>query len=60
MLLTVQVNEIRKKVKILCKEIRLEAVGLVDALNIPDLILNAPLGRKDGNIYEEYLKARNN
>lgn len=33
----------------LCKEVRKQAVPLVDAFNIPDFILNSPLGRYDGN-----------
>jgi len=52
-----QMGTLRKAIKILCKEVRRDAVTLVDALNVPDLVVNAPLGRKDGNIYEAYLKA---
>jgi acyl-CoA oxidase len=35
---------------------------LVDAFAIPDYVLNSPLGRFDGNIYESYfatVKSRN-
>ena len=36
------------------------AASLVDAFNIPDFILNAPLGRKDGDIYQKYLETVQN
>jgi len=52
-----QMGNMRKAVKLLCKEVRRDAVSLVDALNVSDLVLNAPLGRKDGNIYEAYFQA---
>lgn len=45
---------IRSQVMSLCRDIRENAVCLVDAFNYPDWILKSPLGRYDGNIYEHY------
>lgn len=51
---------IRKTVLELCQEIRPQAVTLVDAFDIPDFVLNSPLGRSDGDIYTHYLKGIQN
>lgn len=51
---------VRDEVRQLCLEVRSEAVALVDAFNIPDFVIDSPLGRADGNIYEEYLKVVKN
>jgi len=43
----------------LLKELRPNAVALVDAFDYPDRLLNSCLGRYDGNVYEalyEYAK----
>jgi acyl-CoA oxidase len=45
---------IRRTVLQLCREIRNDAVALVDSFNMPDWIIKSPLGRYDGNIYEAY------
>ncbi|KAJ1978322.1 fatty-acyl coenzyme A oxidase [Dimargaris verticillata] len=45
---------IRKGMYDLLKAIRPEAVPLVDAFNYTDYVINSPLGRYDGNIYEAY------
>ncbi|KAG0006985.1 acyl-Coenzyme A oxidase [Entomortierella chlamydospora] len=37
-----------------CKDLRKDAVPLVDAWEIPDYILKAPIGKYDGNIYPAY------
>ncbi|KAF9168696.1 acyl-Coenzyme A oxidase [Actinomortierella ambigua] len=37
-----------------CKDLRKDAVPLIDAWNIPDFILKAPIGKYDGNIYPAY------
>lgn len=47
---------IRKTVLQLCREIRMDAVPLVDAFNLPDWMIKSPLGRYDGNIYESYFE----
>lgn len=51
-----QAQLIRQYELTLCKQLRPNAVPLVDALNIPDWILKAPIGRYDGNIYENYFR----
>jgi len=40
----------------LCRDLRADAAGLVDAFNYPDFILKAPLGRYDGDIYRAYFE----
>ncbi|KAF9083096.1 acyl-Coenzyme A oxidase [Mortierella sp. GBA35] len=37
-----------------CKELRRDAIPLIDAWAIPDFILKAPIGKYDGNIYPAY------
>jgi len=36
---------------------RNNALGLIEAFDIPDVILNSVIGRKDGNIYPELIRA---
>ncbi|ORX97270.1 acyl-CoA oxidase [Basidiobolus meristosporus CBS 931.73] len=53
---------IREQVNHLCLVIRQDAIPLVDSFNYSDYIINSPLGRYDGNIYEAYfnlVKANN-
>lgn len=38
------------------KRVRKYAVGLVDALDFPDYILNSTLGVYDGNVYEKLIE----
>ncbi|KAI5966956.1 POX1 [Candida pseudojiufengensis] len=38
----------------LCKEIRPNVVGLTDGFQQSDMMINAPIGRYDGDIYENY------
>jgi len=37
-----------------CKDLRKDAVPLVDAWVIPDFVIKAPIGKYDGNIYPAY------
>ena len=37
---------------VLCEQLRPEAIGLTDAFDFPDRILNSALGKHDGNVYE--------
>lgn len=43
--------------KLLCKQLRENAVALVDSFGYDDYLLNSAIGRKDGNIYEALLEA---
>ncbi|KAL0272768.1 UNVERIFIED_CONTAM: hypothetical protein PYX00_005616 [Menopon gallinae] len=43
---------IRNGILHLCRELKPEAISLVDALAPPDFILNSVLGKADGNIYK--------
>jgi len=55
-----QVPLVIKGIRILCKEVRHQAIPLVDSLGVSDLILNSPLARRDGDIYGNYLDAVKN
>ena len=56
------IETIQSKVVDLCKEIRKDAIPLVDAFNFTDYIINSPFGRYDGDVYRHYfdLVVRNN
>jgi acyl-CoA oxidase len=45
---------IRSLANQLCKETRKYAVGLTDAFGFTDYVINSPLGRYDGQVYEAY------
>ncbi|KAI7897396.1 acyl-CoA dehydrogenase/oxidase C-terminal [Mucor mucedo] len=49
-----QIEFIRSSVNILCKDVREQAIPLVDSFNLSDYMINSPLGRKDGNVYVHY------
>ncbi|KAG0167918.1 fatty-acyl coenzyme A oxidase [Apophysomyces sp. BC1034] len=49
-----QIEFIRSKTNALCKSVRDQAIPLVDSFNLSDYIINSPLGRADGNVYEHY------
>lgn len=49
-----QLDWIRASVTNLCKDIRNNAIPLTDSFDYSDFMLNSPLGRADGNIYEAY------
>ncbi|KAG0249595.1 acyl-Coenzyme A oxidase [Mortierella polycephala] len=42
-----------------CKDLRKDAVPLVDAWAIPDFVIKAPIGKYDGDIYPAYFGAVN-
>jgi len=46
-----QLSLAKQQLYFLLKEIRKEAVPLVDAFDLPDEILNSVLGRYDGDVY---------
>lgn len=48
---------VRERVKELCKEIKDEAIGLIDAVAVPDAILNSPIGASDGDVYNRFINA---
>ncbi|KAI8925260.1 acyl-CoA dehydrogenase/oxidase, partial [Entophlyctis helioformis] len=45
---------IRGRVSDLCKDLRKDVIPLTDSFNFTDFIINSPLGRYDGNMYEAY------
>jgi acyl-CoA oxidase len=42
-----------------CKDLRTDAVPLVDAWAIPDFVIKAPIGKYDGDIYPAYFATVN-
>ena len=50
-----QVSMCREQLYVLLKEVRREAVPLVDAFDIPDGVLKSVLGRYDGDVYTHLL-----
>lgn len=46
-----QVSLARDRLYSLLKEVRREAIPLVDAFDIPDGVLSSALGRYDGDVY---------
>lgn len=55
-----QAKMIRRQIVDSCKEIRVQAVPLVDALGIPDFVIKSPFGRFDGDVYTKYFEMVNN
>jgi len=47
---------IRAYIRSLYKDIRQNAVALVDSLNIPDSVLLSPFGSADGDVYNKYFE----
>ncbi|KAG0046964.1 acyl-Coenzyme A oxidase [Gryganskiella cystojenkinii] len=52
-------KEIRQLFLDQCKDLRKDAIPLVDAWAIPDFVLKAPIGKYDGNIYPAYFATVN-
>ncbi len=48
---------VRQQFKLLCRDLRKNAVALVDSFGYEDYLLNSAIGRRDGNIYEALLEA---
>ncbi|ORY32176.1 acyl-coenzyme A oxidase I [Naematelia encephala] len=49
-----QMDKVQDSVDTLCAEVRTVAIPLVDAFALSDHIVNSPLGRFDGSVYESY------
>jgi acyl-CoA oxidase len=49
-----QAKHLRKSVHNAIQDVRHDAVSYVDAFSFTDFVVQSPLGRKDGNIYEHY------
>lgn len=49
-----QLELLQEKVRELLRDIRKDAIPLVDSFNIPDCLINSPLGRYDGDLYTHY------
>jgi acyl-CoA oxidase len=50
------IDLIEKKIRGLLLEIRKQAVPLTDAFDLPDFLVNSPLGKSDGDIYNAYMQ----
>jgi len=44
--------KLREGILNLCRELKPEAVSLVDAISPPDFVLNSVLGASDGKVYQ--------
>lgn len=51
-----QIEFVRMSVNDLCRQVRDQAIPLVDSFNLSDYAINSPLGRKDGNVYVHYFE----
>ncbi|ODN77299.1 acyl-CoA oxidase [Cryptococcus wingfieldii CBS 7118] len=49
-----QIDKVQIAVSALCADVRTVAVPLVDSFALSDHILNSPLGKYDGSVYESY------
>ncbi|CAD6585144.1 MAG: fatty-acyl coenzyme A oxidase [Tremellales sp. Tagirdzhanova-0007] len=49
-----QADKVQENVDALCAEIRSVAIPLIDAFALSDHIINSPLGKWDGSVYESY------
>ncbi|KAJ1668112.1 fatty-acyl coenzyme A oxidase [Coemansia sp. RSA 1813] len=49
-----QVDTLKAFVNTACADVRKDAVPLTDAFGYTDYMVNSPLGRYDGNVYEKY------
>lgn len=49
-----QFKLLEQRVRELMKEIRQDAITIVDSFNISDFIINSPLGCYDGQVYKKY------
>ncbi|OAJ42932.1 hypothetical protein BDEG_26323 [Batrachochytrium dendrobatidis JEL423] len=45
---------VKARVSELCKEIRVDAIPLTDSFNYSDFIINSPLGKYNGDVYQAY------
>ena len=48
---------VREKVVTLCSEVKDEAIGIIDAITLPDELLNSAIGAADGDVYNRFINA---
>lgn len=49
-------DEVQRQVDQLCAEVRKYAIPLIDSFALSDHIINSPLGKWDGSVYETYFE----
>ncbi|ANB15717.1 acyl-CoA oxidase [Sugiyamaella lignohabitans] len=49
-----QLDQITDHVDSYCKRVREQAIGLTDAFNLSDFMINSPIGNYDGDVYKNY------
>ncbi|OCF41094.1 acyl-CoA oxidase [Kwoniella heveanensis CBS 569] len=49
-----QIDKVQENVDALCAEVRSVAIPLIDSFALSDHIINSPLGKWDGSVYESY------
>lgn len=50
------VENLNYKIDLINEQLRPEIIGLTDAFNLSDFIINSQIGKKNGDIYEHYFK----
>ncbi len=50
-----QSKNLRDKILDLCKELKPELIGIIDAIAPPEEIIGAPIATKNGDIYGKFL-----
>ena len=48
-------NFIREEIRKLCATLKDELIGIVEAIGVPDEVLNSAIGASDGNLYERFI-----
>lgn len=51
------VEKLQKRLEAALGKLKENAIGIVDAFDIPDSILKSTIGAHDGNVYERLLEA---
>jgi acyl-CoA oxidase len=52
-----EAQQVQEQFQVACMSMRSNVLALVDAWDLPDFVIKAPIGRYDGNIYEPYFEA---
>lgn len=48
---------VKDRIITLCRELKDEAIGIIDAIATPDEMLNSPIGAYDGDVYNRFIGA---
>lgn len=48
------IRQIRRQIQDLCAELTESAVRIIDAIEIPDHLIDSPLAKSDGQVYKNF------